>query len=779
VALGVVSQDALQVSWAPPARDGGAPVSSYLVEWDPDPGVREVQVVRSAANTGANEMQTVQTMAADVDEVQVVTTAAAARAEVQTITTSAAPGETLGGTFTLELDTTSSGGSKQRSGVIAFNAEPIDYRASVAEILRAMSNIGAAGVQDVTVVGPDAQGGFTWRITFATAMGNVPDLKLSSNFLTGSGANVMLATTTQGNVITAGTFTLAFRGEATADIPFDASDAVMQQRLQALESVDAVNVVRTGPTVQNGYSWAITFTSNSARNSGNLPLLTVGSNVLLQATSATVTVTEASAGNQLTGSFKLSYHGLPTVALSIDCSAASMKIALETLGNVGIVDVVRSEPADPQGGYTWTVSFLTLKGSLSTLGTDLAALGETRTDGVVSKAVRVTRARPGTTQEVQDIVVSTTSSVSPSTVFYLRAAFAGQTTTTGPIPANALGDGTCMPTRPEVQQIHVTTADTTAQGGDYIVSQSTAIQLVYTSNLEGGVAQRTKPIYVNTASGDCSVGATAIAAELSAITGITGPVTVTSSAAVATQACTWSVTFNNQPGNLVQMTAIDASSAAGPSTTVVIGDDTVQLSTLTEGTINIIKTELERLPNVAQVTVSATPALTPNADKTCRWSVTFDGNAGDLPLMTVSVDVGATFGASKTASDDTVAVVSNTQGTSAVLGGVFALQFEGQRTGYMPFDASAAVVKAQLEILSTIGNVDVTRSSADPNNGYVWTVTFGNNLGDLEAIVPDALALTGTAPYIEITEHIKGVFPPFNSKDAANGKECLWFGLIE
>lgn len=700
VALGVVSQDALQVSWAPPGRDGGAPVSSYLVEWDPDPGVREVQVVRSASNTGTNEVQTVQTVAGDVDEVQVVTTAAAALPEIQTFTTAAAPGETLGGVFTLELDTSSSGGSKQRSGVIAFDAQPTGDRASVAEILRAMSNVGSAGVQDVVRVGPDAQGGFTWRVTFATAMGNVPDLKLSSNLLRGSGANVVLATAQQGNVISAGTFTLAFRGETTADIPFDATDAVMQQKLQALESIDAVNVVRTGATVQNGYSWTITFTSNSARNSGSLPLLTVGANVLLQATGAAVTVTKVNAGNQLTGSFQLSYNGLSTVDLPVDCSAASMKTALETLCNVGVVDVVRTERADPQGGYTWTVSFLTLKGSLAALGTDVSSLGETRTDGVVSKAVRVTRTRPGTIQEVQDIVVTTAASVSSTTAFYLRAAFANQVATTGPIPANALGDGTCMPTRPEVQQIRVTTADTTAQGGDYLVAPRTAIQLVYTSNLEGGAVQRTNPIYVNSASGDCTVGAAAITAELSAVDGIIGPVTVTSSAAIAMQECTWAVTFNNQPGNLVQMTVIDPSSAAGPSATVTIGDDTIQLSTLTEGTVDIIKMELERLPNVAQVMVSATPALTRNADQTCTWSVTFDGNAGDLPLMTASVDGGATFGASQTTGGgDTVVVVANTEGTSTVLGGVFALEFEGQRTGYMPFDASAAAVKAQLETL--------------------------------------------------------------------------------
>ncbi|POM70339.1 Titin isoform N2-B [Phytophthora palmivora] len=51
VALGVLGPDALAVEWEPPATDGGAPVSAYLVEWDPDPGVREVQVVQARSNT--------------------------------------------------------------------------------------------------------------------------------------------------------------------------------------------------------------------------------------------------------------------------------------------------------------------------------------------------------------------------------------------------------------------------------------------------------------------------------------------------------------------------------------------------------------------------------------------------------------------------------------------------------------------------------------------------------------------------------------------------------
>lgn len=769
MSLSVVSESSLQVEWAPPASDGGAPIAAYLVEWDPDPGQREVQVVQTNVNLGANEVQTVQTLAAHVDEVQTVTTTATVVPEVQSITTSAAPGEVLGGVFTLVFDTTASGGSRQRSGVIGYNAPASGDRSGVFEILNAMSNIGPAGVQSVSRSTVDAQGGYTWLVTFAAAMGDVPALTLDSNFLTGSGANVVLNTPTNGNIISGGTFTLGFRGATTAGIANDATDVDMQQALEALASIDTVRVRRVGPSNQHGYVWWITFTSWMPLNTGDLPLMTVGTN-LLAGTGANVAVNQITAGNQLTGTFQLSYGGVSTTDLAWNCDAATMKTALTAL-SIGTLDVSRAAAADPQGGFTWTISFLTLKGSLSALVGDPTNLGETRSDGVVSKQIIVTRTRPGTVQEVQTIAVTTTAlTVSSSTYFWLQVSFASQVAVTGPIPANAMGDGTCMPTQPEIQQIQVTTVDTTAIGGDNLVSNSAVFQLLYTSNTEGGATAITNLIAFNSAMGDCSVGAALIKQELEALDLVVGTVSVAFSATLATQACTWTVTFTNQSGNLVPMQVITPGNGAGPANTVTIGDDTVTVTTIKDGTINIIKTELEKLANVGQVTVTASPAVTPNAAQTCTWSVTFDGNAGNLPLMAVSVDSAATFGASKTTSGDSITIASSLDGTSTVLGGTFALDFRGQRTGYMPFDVSATVLQNQLEVLSTIGSVAVTRSNADPNNGYAWTVSFLNDLGDLDAIVPDAMTLTGTAPCIQVSEAVKGISPPFNSKDPVNGK---------
>lgn len=53
------------------------------VEWDTDPGTREVQWIKTYADTGPNEVQSITTSAVDVDEVQQVITSATEFKEVQ------------------------------------------------------------------------------------------------------------------------------------------------------------------------------------------------------------------------------------------------------------------------------------------------------------------------------------------------------------------------------------------------------------------------------------------------------------------------------------------------------------------------------------------------------------------------------------------------------------------------------------------------------------------------------------------------------------------------
>ena len=83
--LSPLSGTSLRLEFAAPPSDGGALLTSYRVEWDPAAAVPEVQLVTTALQTGPNEVQRVQTLAAPVYEVQTITTSAASAPSIQTV----------------------------------------------------------------------------------------------------------------------------------------------------------------------------------------------------------------------------------------------------------------------------------------------------------------------------------------------------------------------------------------------------------------------------------------------------------------------------------------------------------------------------------------------------------------------------------------------------------------------------------------------------------------------------------------------------------------------
>ena len=107
--------------------------------------------------------------------------------------------------------------------------------------------------------------------------------------------------------------------------------------------------------------------------------------------------------------------------------------------------------------------------------------------------------------------------------------------------------------------------------------------------------------------------------------------------------------------------------------------------------------------------------------------------------------------------------------TSVAVSGDFALEFRGQRTGYLPYTSSAYAVEAALEALSTIGSVAVSRTAPDENGGATWSITFLTELGDVPMLTADDLDMTGTAVSATTFLERQGVFPPFNSLDPLNG----------
>lgn len=131
-------------------------------------------------------------------------------------------------------------------------------------------------------------------------------------------------------VPTFGTYQIAYNGNNTGDINFNANAATIQALLQALPGigVGAVNV--TG-----NYSTGFTFTfMGSLANVAVYPFTVQNSSLINQAVQQSATQNITWSAKPEAGTFKLTYQGQETSALNYNDSAATIKTALNLLSTI-------------------------------------------------------------------------------------------------------------------------------------------------------------------------------------------------------------------------------------------------------------------------------------------------------------------------------------------------------------------------------------------------------------------------------------------------------------
>ncbi|MFN7137698.1 MAG: hypothetical protein ACK4MU_09350, partial [Thermomonas sp.] len=137
-------------------------------------------------------------------------------------------------------------------------------------------------------------------MTFVDPTGDLPQLRLGSSALTGTGAAVSFATVSDANLL-GGAFRLALGagGQQSAAIPAAATAAELAAALQGLafgpggeQRIGAVHVSReaapANQPARQGYTWWVTCVSNA----GDLPLLVADASALTGAGSPAVAVRE-------------------------------------------------------------------------------------------------------------------------------------------------------------------------------------------------------------------------------------------------------------------------------------------------------------------------------------------------------------------------------------------------------------------------------------------------------------------------------------------------------
>ena len=122
-----------------------------------------------------------------------------------------------------------------------------------------------------------------------------------------------------------------------------------------------------------------------------------------------------------------------------------------------------------------------------------------------------------------------------------------------------------------------------------------------------------------------------------------------------------------------------------------------------------------------------------NPDGGFTYTVTFPTSMRNVPELEVYL------------SDIPVSI--STIEDSNVLGGFFRLEYGGQVTDPIPIDADEAQMQIALEDLSSAGEVIVSRSDGDDQNGYTWTIQFASdeNGGDLDDLIVHSEDVSSTS----------------------------------
>lgn len=182
----------------------------------------------------------------------IVETSAANIPEIQTITTSASSGQSLSGGFVITYRQFS-------TPILPFDASALQVKTSMEDNLNLVkpssfllptrtdsSRLAGVGALSVSRSAPSSTMGYTWTVTFNTAIGDIPQVGVKS-FLFANGANVVSDTVRNGNQVL-GTFQLSLRGYTTTPIAANANAAAFKAALQSLPIVTGAYVIRTDPT---------------------------------------------------------------------------------------------------------------------------------------------------------------------------------------------------------------------------------------------------------------------------------------------------------------------------------------------------------------------------------------------------------------------------------------------------------------------------------------------------------------------------------------------------
>ncbi|TMW57105.1 hypothetical protein Poli38472_003030 [Pythium oligandrum] len=639
-------------------------------------------------------------------------------------------------------------------GITAGNTF-VDAASATADQLEAdLNRLPVFGDVIVTRSLVDQQGGFVWTVAFKDSEGNLPQFicAVDATFAGRTGTACETTTLTDGNALS-GTFVV----ESSVPIAFDASAATMKAALEAMSWIGTVQVVRAGPTPQMGFTWTITFLDYM----GDVPPLLITSSLV--GTGSAIQVTEITKGNFIGGTFTLTYLSSTTAPIASNAKATaqdsnsdgtSLQEKLQALSTIGPTSVTRSA-MDPDGGYTWLVSFL--DNNLNPGDVPLLVGNATLLTGV-GVVVATREIQKGSNAVGDQLWISFDPPVSdqgsPISKYVVRwdtsALF-----TASPSEVSI--------TEPEKLYL-VQRVMTGAPSLGWSRLKATEVAEVQTVTIANGVANGATFMlsFRGVASATLTAGVSTAADLLAALSGIStiGTVTVTPTTGLVAANAVFQVTFVDKPGDLPFLSSTPAATATITETTkgvanyrkeVIVfsclattGTVTFQYGAATQAiafdaTLVITKTHLETLFNVEAggIRVLSSQSLLCAPAGPADVTIVFDRVYGDITLQITSATVGTTITRNTIASIDGIY-----NDVAAKMSGTFQVGYKGEYTRALNAESSALDMRYALEDLITIDTVAVSREASyqalpgtvDVVNGQIFvTCSIGQTCGFLRS----------------------------------------------
>lgn len=141
---------------------------------------------------------------------------------------------------------------------------------------------------------------------------------------------------------------------------------------------------------------------------------------------------------------------------------------------------------------------------------------------------------------------------------------------------------------------------------------------------------------------------------------------------------------------------------------------------------------LENMSNIMGRPTVERSTINPDGGHT--YTVTFPISMGNVPQFEVFM------------SDVPISISTLQEGNE--IEGSFRLEFMGELTADIPFDASESELQKHLENLNTVGAVSVSRSLADDQKGFSWGIEFLSDVngGNVDSIIVHSDGLRTSNP---------------------------------